>query len=444
MIDPSRTRRVDSRLKLALRERSLPKDFLIEGPAGTGKTRGILHWLHNLSCQLPIRVLICRQTRASLTESVLATYEDEVLPAYGHEFMAAGQQRKHRSDYQFPGGSRWVLGGLDKPERILSTAWDVVFVNEAIETEEGSWEQLWGRLNRPGRDPRLGVLLGDTNPGDPSHYLNKRCDDGRTVRWQTTHAANPALFDHGGWTPRWPTYRDSLRKLTGSRLKRFFHGLWVAGEGQWFGQFDPTPGVGHVTTSAEFDRRWPVHLAVDTGVHVGAVLWQIVEESGGAAIRVFADYYSYDVAAADNANAILAMLRDRCGGRFDAGRMDPAGGARSGFGATTIKSEFDRVGLRLEYWAKYPGCVLAGLNLVGSFLDAGKLRVHPRCSNLIAAMSNYKRAKRGGAYIDEPEGPDQHPHEDLIDPLRSSLLDRFPEGRRPEAKLMRAPAWKVF
>ncbi len=442
MIDPNRTRRVDVRLCQALETRTLPKELLIEGPAGTGKTFGILAFFHTLAMQVPsFRVLVTRQTRASLTESVLAAYEDHVLPAFGHERVCFGQHRRHRMSYDFPlTGARIVLGGLDKPDRFLSSDWDAIWVNEAIETVEHAWEMLRGRLSRPGRDPRFGFLLGDTNPGDPSHFLNQRCEAGRTIRWQTTHAANPALFDHNGWTAAWAPFKANLKSLTGSRLKRFFLGIWAAGEGAWFSQFDPDSAV---TPAAEFDRRHPVHLAVDTGVHTGAVLYQIKPEPTGELINVFADYYSYDVSAESNARAILEMVRKHCSG-FDVGRMDPAGGTRSGFGAMTIQSEFERCGLRLQSWLKYPGCVLAGLNLLSAFIDVpGKFLVHPRCQSTINALANYKRAKRGSQYVDEPEDP-QHPHEELVDALRSSLLDKFPEGRRPEPKLARVAASRVF
>jgi phage terminase large subunit len=55
-------------------------EVLIEGPAGTGKTRAVLEYVNYL-CENNdnIRVLMFRKTRASMTESVLVTYEDEVL-----------------------------------------------------------------------------------------------------------------------------------------------------------------------------------------------------------------------------------------------------------------------------------------------------------------------------------------------------------------------------
>lgn len=441
MPDTQRSERVDVRLRQAFEAGELPKDLLVCGPAGTGKTWAILAFLHLLLADCEgLRVLVCRQTRRSLTDSVLVTYEQEILPADGMEFLALGATRDHRSRYLYPGGSELVVGGLDRPDKILSTSWDVIYVNEAIEVEEAAWDTLSTRLNRPGRPTWLGHLIGDTNPGDPSHWLRKRVDEGRTVLWDTGHEANPALHDGDEWTPAGRQYQETLDRLRGARRKRLRDGLWAAGEGQWFGSFDPDR---HVSPDADFDCRYPVHLAVDTGVHTGAVLYQIRDMADGPAVTVFADYYSYDVAAEQNALSILGLCAERCGGRYDVGRLDPAGGARSGFGAQTIDSEFRRVGLTLEPWLKYPGCVLAGLNLLGSFLDSGRLTVHPRCERTVNALLNYKRKQRQNQFIDEPEDP-QHPHEELIDALRSSLLDRYPEGRRPKPSFRQVSPHRAF
>jgi len=55
-------------------------EVLIEGPAGTGKTLSVLEYVNYLCEEYAgIRVLIFRATRASMNESVLVTFEDEVL-----------------------------------------------------------------------------------------------------------------------------------------------------------------------------------------------------------------------------------------------------------------------------------------------------------------------------------------------------------------------------
>jgi hypothetical protein len=426
--DPSREKRIDVRLKQALESGTLPKDLLICGPAGTGKTYSILAFLHLLAADYrDLRILFCRRTRTALTESVLVTYEQEILPADGMEWIARGAGRGHRSHYLYPSGSEVVLGGLDDPTRIGSTAWDIVYANEAVELEEEQWETLGSRLDRPGRSSRFGFLIGDTNPGDPQHWLKRRCDEGVTAYWDTAHEANVALRDRGGWTEAGVRYLARLEKLRGTRHKRLKRGLWAAGEGAWFDTF----GEAHEDDAAEFDPAYPVHLAVDPGVHTGAVWFQVRPLPAGDVVTVFGDYYSFNRAAYDSATEINGRLASLCGGRFDRGTMDPAGKAATGVGPTVV-GEYHRAGLILKPWPTFPGAVRDGLTLIESFVavDPPDLLVHPRCKDLLNAFANYRRAKRGGQYVDWPEDP-QHPHEDLMDALRGGLMERYPNGRRP-------------
>lgn len=443
---PPHFERIDVRLKRAFNDGSFPKELVIVGPAGTGKTWPILAFLHTLCVKVPhIRVLICRQTRRSLTESVLATYEKEVLRAVGMTNLASGARRDNRSRYEYPNGSEIVLGGLDKPDKILSTAWDVIYPNEATELNEAAWDTLGSRLDRPGRPRWLGFLLADTNPGDPSHWLKKRCDDGRTTMWTTTHESNPLLYDGRNWTEDGEAYLARLDRLRGTRRKRLRDGLWAAGEGQWFDCFSDH----HVNASkAAYDPRWPVHLAVDSGVHTGAVWFQVRENrtDGSVSVHVFGDYYAFNRPAYDAATDILERTSKLCGSRrIDRGTTDPAGGSATSVVGPTVFAEYARAGLYLEPWPSFPGAVLDGLALVDSFVsvEPPSLFVHPDCSNLVSAFANYKRAKRSNQYIDRPEDP-QHPHEELMDALRGGLQDKFPDGRRRDREFRRMPARQVF
>jgi|GEM_PF-1942093 len=427
--------RVDIRLVRALSEGSLPRDLLICGPAGTGKTWSILSVIHQLAADYrDLRILFVRQTRASLTDSVMVTLEQEILPADGLEGVAQGATRSHRSSYRYPNGSEIVLAGMDNPTRITSTAWDLIFVNESIELQEDSWETLASRLNRPGRDPQWGYLIGDTNPGDPAHWLKKRCDKGQTTLWNTSHEANPALHDGENWTEVGEQYLGRLGTLQGTRRKRYLIGVWAAGEGVWFETFDDV----HQSVLAEYDPAYPVHLAVDSGVHTGAVWFQIKydKETDEARVNIFGDYYSEKVPAYDNAKAILAKGKALCGGKVDRCTTDPAGKSPSAVSNSTVASEYKRAGLKPDFWPSFPGSVLAGLTLVEGFVSTSPpdLIVHPRCHDLISAFSNYKRAKRAGQWIDRPEDP-QHPYEDMLDALRGGLLDKFPQGRKPKLVL---------
>ncbi len=202
-------------------------------------------------------------------------------------------------------------------------------------------------------------------------------------------------------------------------------------EGVWFPKFAHET---HVSERAEYDPALPVHVAIDSGVFTGAVFFQVTRDhrgdGSGERVHVFADYVDEGKTAEVNARAIHEVARIHCKGRIDRVSTDPAGGARNPIGPTVI-AEYERAGLRpLERWPIGP--VADGLSLIESFVQPAegppRLLIHPRCGSMIKAFGSYRRAKRGGQWQDYPEDP-QHPHEDLMDPLRGGLRLLYPEGR---------------
>lgn len=242
----------------------MPRELVIAGPAGTGKTRGVLNFLHCLCDDYPnLRVLIMRARRSDLTESTLVTFEQEVLAADGRSKLAEGVQRKQRHSYKYPNGSEIVLAGLDRsPTKVRSSAWDIIYANEASELQEASYEEASSRLERPGRSSRFGWLISDTNPAWPTHWLKKRCDAGRAVLWTTLHKANPAMWTRQGWTPAGLRYLAKLDTLTGHRLQRLRYGRWVAAEGAVYDAFNPQI---HVCRPFEIPYSWTRYRVVDFG-----------------------------------------------------------------------------------------------------------------------------------------------------------------------------------
>ena len=198
---------------------------------------------------------------------------------------------------------------------------------------------------------------------------------------------------------------------------------------RWFKRFDPAV---HVSDAAEYDRRFPVHLAIDCGVsrHVGAVWFQVRRhlDDGRCAITVFGDCHVEGLYSEAAAKAIQGRGWELpCQSALNTVRLDPAADARTGIGPTAF-GEFARVfGPSITgRWPRHR--VLDGLDQLELLLDQGLLFVHPRCTLLRAAFLGYSRGRRGSDWTDEPADP-QHPHEDLMDALRGGVRDRFPEGR---------------
>lgn len=212
-------------------------ELLLDGPAGTGKSRCTGQFLHWTAENYPgSRMLVVRQTRASLTESWMATFEEHVLEP-GHE-AAEGPKALNRHSYDYDNGSRIVMGGLDKPGRMYSTEWDVVLVVEAFEVSLDAWERFHRALRHQVTPYQL--LIGETNPDTAEHWLNQRCLEGKCHRLVTTHKDNPRYWDSKAkrWTEHGEQFMRKLHMLSGVRRKRLLDGVWCAAEGQIWEEFD--------------------------------------------------------------------------------------------------------------------------------------------------------------------------------------------------------------
>jgi hypothetical protein len=236
-------------------------EVMLEGPAGTGKSVAILWKIHRAAQRYPgMRALIVRRTRESITQSTLVTWENQTLSRAWYQQLAAGTQRRVRQSYAYPNGSEVVVGGLDKPSKVMSTEYDLIYVNEARETSEEAYEDLSSRL-RNGRMPYQ-QMLGDTNPDAPTHWIKRRALAGKLDLLPTRHEDNPRYYRAGVWTAEGQRYLDRLERLTGVRFLRLRKGLWAGAEGQIYDEWDDAV---HLVEKFPIPIEWPRYRSIDFG-----------------------------------------------------------------------------------------------------------------------------------------------------------------------------------
>ena len=280
-------------------------EVLMSGPAGTGKSRGILEKAHILAEKYPgARLLFLRKTRVSLTDAALVTFEEKVVPA-GHPILE-GASRAARKAYVYPNGSEIVVGGLDKPQKVMSTEYDWAYIQEAIECEENDWEAVTTRL-RNGVIPYQ-QLVADTNPDKPKHWLKVRCDRGQTKLIECRHEDNPVYWDHdrNDYTEAGRNYiLGKLDKLTGVRYQRLRLGKWVAAEGQIYGDWDAAVHlVDRFNVPEEWDKIW----TVDYG-YTNPFVWQEWRiDPDGRMVRT-REIYRTKTLVEDHAKIILQVTK---------------------------------------------------------------------------------------------------------------------------------------
>jgi PBSX family phage terminase large subunit len=248
-------RYVDYRPFGAAREFFTCKDdeVLMSGPAGTGKSRGLLEKLHTVATRYDgARLLLIRKTRTSLTNTTLITYNQLVLPD-GHADVSY-------QGAKYPNGSVIDFGGMDKASKIMSSEYDIIAVPEATELTENDWESLTTRL-RWGRLPYQ-QIVGDCNPSYPKHFLKQRSNAGRLRMLESRHEDNPTLWNGTDWTEKGRAYIAKLDALTGARYLRLRKGIWAAAEGMVYSDYDAAV---HMIDRRELPRTWQRIWSVDFG-----------------------------------------------------------------------------------------------------------------------------------------------------------------------------------
>jgi phage terminase large subunit len=277
-------------------------EVLVPGPAGTGKTRAVLEKVHLfLMNHAGARGLITRKTRASMTESVLVTFESHVAVS---GCTLTNQQRRTRTNYDYANGSTLVVGGLDNPDRIMSTEYDIIACFEGTEASEDDWEKLMTRL-RNGKAPyQQGIA--DCNPTTPTHWLKRRADRGQMTCLPSVHQDNPRLWDRtrNDWTKEGHRYLATLSALTGHRRARLLEGKWAAAEGLVYPEFDASVHV--LERMPEGWQAWRKVRAIDFGyTHPFVCQWWALD--GDGRMYLYRELYMTGRTVADHAKQITAL-----------------------------------------------------------------------------------------------------------------------------------------
>lgn len=282
-------------------------EVLLSGPAGTGKSRAALEKIHHMCLVNPgMRALIIRKTFTSLKSTAIVTYEQHVAQTA----LASGvvTKRVEAPQYRYSNGSTITLGGMDNATRIMSSEYDVAYVQEAIELTEDDWEAITTRL-------RNGVvsfqqIIADTNPSYPTHWLKRRCERGQTIILESRHEDNPVLFDSDGrLTEPGQAYMSKLDNLTGVRYNRLRLGQWVGAEGLIYEDWDEAV---HLIEPFEVPSSWSRYWSVDFGFTNPFVLQCWAEDHDGR-LYLYRELYRTQRLVTDHARDILNLVTNSDG-----------------------------------------------------------------------------------------------------------------------------------
>lgn len=293
--------------------RNKSHELIISGPAGTGKSRACLekvHWI--LEKYRRIRVLMIRKTRRSMTQSCIVTYEQEVLPRPDYIPFHGGDQ-----EYRYPTGSIFAIAGLDDPQKIYSSQWDIIYVNQCEELSEEEWTQVRSR-NRNYVMPYQ-QLLGDCNPGPPQHWILSRRAQGLCTVLESRHEDNPVYWDKEKqeWTDKGRDYVfGTLDALPGALKQRLRYGKWASAEGAVYQ--DSWDRAHHVIprffkdvplTEDQVPKDWPRIWSIDFG-YKNPFVWQAWAKDPDGRLFLYKQIYMTNRIVSDHAKQIKEVTKN--------------------------------------------------------------------------------------------------------------------------------------
>jgi len=225
----------------------------------------------------PARVLLAREERAAMEETLVYTMRMEILGPELHDAMY--QSKADR--LVFPNGSVIMYRGLDQPRRIQGMRYGFAGADQAEELSEEQYEMLNAGCTQAGMP--WTQTFGAYNPEGPGHwaYLRMDPDAGDGPRYRDgVHFADvvhaiPHEFDEilGAQSIA------RLGRMTGVMRDRLVLGKWVAFTGLVFEMWDPS--VHMVDKPSEWSRwggypppSWRRWRGIDFGfVHPWACAW---------------------------------------------------------------------------------------------------------------------------------------------------------------------------
>lgn len=293
------------------------EEVLVSGPAGTGKSRACLEKVMAVCLLTPnTRGLILRKTQRSLGSTALVTWRNFVIKEALEtgEVVYYGGSQQEASQYRFKNGSTVTIGGLDNPTRIMSSEYDIVYVQEATEITVTDLEFIKTRL----RNWRVSFqqLIMDCNPAGDKHWLKLRCNDGKCVLIESRHEDNPRLFDdQGNVTEKGAAYIAILDNLTGVRYKRLRLGLWVSAEGIIYEEFDPAYHV----LDWDFDKNgerlplpweWDRYWVIDFGYRHPFVLKCYAHDTNEDIVYMYREIHFTQRTVEEHAATIMNLVTE--------------------------------------------------------------------------------------------------------------------------------------
>ncbi len=379
--------------QLALHTCPAPNVFY-GGAAGPGKSHS-LRWHCVLAClQHPnFRALLLRRQFIELETTHILALRTELPKA-----VARYEPSRHR--VLFKNGSILQMGHCstdDDFRQYLSTEWGLIAVDEAGDFTAWMLEMLPSRLRSTDRAVLPQYVLASNPGGIGHHWLKSHFIDkdwpGDTYQ-RHAYAFLPAVVGDNPHLPAW--YVDRLKALPEAERKAYFEGDWNAFVGQVFREWNPTVHV--LPEDWTLPGHWAVSCGLDWGYRNPSCLLVLAQSPKGDLVATDELYFT-GWTGRDAGARIGTMLRPYPRALiygdeqmwYNTGLYEHTIADEFQAGLADAQSTWSLVPATHGPHSRLPKLNLAHYALAWSQGPDGttvppRLRVHPRCKNLIRTL----------------------------------------------------------
>ena len=220
--------------------------FIMSGPTRTAKTLFGLDIAFHLMFEVPnFQALALRTDAVDLRDTVRKSIKELQKYDLDHPncpFEVRGGLSDFHTLIVKETKSQMVLGGLNRPGRVLGTAWDGIFVSQIEMTDNDQYRKLMTRISAPAGNWKdenginRSIFWADANPDRIDHYLMDAKKEGEFDWYEFQFTDNPRFYNRGEKTQQWPEVDRLEKNLKHSKVHydRYFLGKWGNPEGAVF------------------------------------------------------------------------------------------------------------------------------------------------------------------------------------------------------------------
>lgn len=250
--------KIDDKPELKEAMESMAPTVLFNGPWGCGKTRLLAEKAYMLAQKFPkYPIALVRKELKHLKRTLWKMLIDDVIP---RKILDDSYYNKTELEIKLSNESEIFGCGLDDPQKLASTEFGFIAIEEAIEIQnEIDFAWIESRARKPGV-PFHQVMYA-CNAGPPSHHLYRhffidkpKDENGNAM----THLVQGKIL----WDILPVQYKARLNMLKGKYRDRFVLNKWIGYEGLVYDIFDP---VTMLVPRFEIPKDWTYVMAIDFG-----------------------------------------------------------------------------------------------------------------------------------------------------------------------------------